>query len=153
METSFSFKAAEVQLIYKSKVSPWERPKIESSRSAHDVIKNFINLDEQEHIERVYVMLLNKSNKVLGISKVSDGGVSGCLVDPKVVFQYALKANASGLILWHNHPSGNLTASEADKALTKKLQDAGKTLDISFLDHIIIDSFGGYLSLADEGII
>ena len=102
--------------------------------------------------EEFKVLLLNRSNKVLGIYPMSKGGVSGTIVDSKLVFSVALKCNASSIIIAHNHPSGNLTPSEADKSLTKKLKEAGKFLDIQLLDHLIITK-DGYYSFVDEGIM
>jgi DNA repair protein RadC len=97
-------------------------------------------------------MLLNRSNRVLGISCISKGGISGTVVDVKIILQTALKANASGLIISHNHPSGNLTASSEDIKITVKLKNACKLLDLSLLDHLIITD-EGYLSFADEGML
>jgi DNA repair protein RadC len=97
-------------------------------------------------------MLLNRSNRVLGISCISKGGISGTVVDLKIILQTALKANASGLIVSHNHPSGNLTASREDVKVTEKLKSACQLLDLSLLDHLII-SEEGYFSFADEGIL
>lgn len=83
-------------------------------------------------------MLLNRMNKVLGIYLISVGGFAGTVCDPKVVFQAALKTNASSIILAHNHPSGNLKPSDADLQLTEKLKKGGKLLDIAVLDHLIL---------------
>ena len=94
-------------------------------------------------------MLLNRANKILGIFTVSTGGVAGTVADPKVTFATALKGNASSIILAYNHPSGNLKPSEADRQLTNKLSQAGKLLDISVLDHLIITA-EEYFSFADE---
>jgi len=105
-----------------------------------------------ENKECFYVLLLNRSNKVLGYLLVSIGGVAGTVVDPKIVFQAALKANASSVILAHNHHSGNEKPSEADLQLTKKLKEAGQLLEISVLDHLILLSTGCF-SFADEGLI
>ena len=96
--------------------------------------------------------LPNRANNVLGSFLVGIGGISGVVVDPKLVFQAALKANASGIILAHNHPSGNRTPSQADIDLTKKVKAAGNFLEIALLDHLIILP-EGYYSLADEGHI
>jgi len=96
------------------------------------------------------VLLLNRANRVLGFVKISEGGVSGTVVDPKKIFQIALKANASGIILAHNHPSGNTTPSASDESITAKIVAAGKFLEISVLDHLIITS-EQYFSFSDEG--
>jgi DNA repair protein RadC len=95
---------------------------------------------------------LSRANRIIGHSHISTGGLSGTVVDPKKIFQNALKANAAGLILAHNHPSGQLQPSEADKNLTKKLVAAGKFLEIAILDHLIL-STEGYFSFADHGMI
>ncbi|MBL4585589.1 MAG: JAB domain-containing protein, partial [Flavobacteriales bacterium] len=86
-----------------------------------------------------------------GKENISKGGVSGTVVDPKVVFKLAVQYPASGIVLAHNHPSGNLKPSQADIELTKKLKQAGKALDIPVLDHLIIGE-GEYFSFADEGV-
>lgn len=97
-------------------------------------------------------MLLNRAIKVLGLFEVSTGGVSGTVADPKIIFTAALKDGASGIIVAHNHPSGNLTASQSDIDLTRKLKEAGKFLEIQLLDHVIVTT-EGYFSFADEGLI
>jgi DNA repair protein RadC len=98
------------------------------------------------------VLLLNRNNQVLGVYSLSKGGVSGTFVDAKLVFSVALKCNASSIIIAHNHPSENLTPSEADKSLTKKLKRAGKYLDINLIDHVIL-SKDDYYSFIDNGLI
>ncbi|MBT2561581.1 JAB domain-containing protein [Pedobacter sp. ISL-68] len=102
-----------------------------------------------ELLEEFKVILLNTSNRVLGIVDISVGEVQGTLADPKIIFSVALKTNSSKLILAHNHPSGNLNPSDADKRLTKKLIDGGKLLDIEVCDHLIIHE-NSYFSMADE---
>jgi len=97
-------------------------------------------------------MLLNRCNRVLGYYEVSKGGISGTVVDVRLILQAALKANASSIILAHNHPSGNLETSTADNQITQKIKKACTFLDISLLDHLILTNFS-YLSMADEGII
>jgi DNA repair protein RadC len=98
------------------------------------------------------LILLNRNNATLGWYKVSQGGISGTICDPKIIFTVALQTGASSIILAHNHPSGNLTPSQSDINLTKKIKEAGKILDISVLDHLIVSS-NGYKSLADDGYI
>lgn len=97
-------------------------------------------------------MILNRAQKVLGICEISQGGSSGTVADPKIIFALALKANASGIIVSHNHPSGNLRPSQADIDLTKKLKEGGKFLELQLLDHVIVTS-EGYYSFADEGLV
>ena len=102
--------------------------------------------------EQFVVILLNRANQVIRTISISDGGFSGTVVDPKKVFKMALEANASAIILGHNHPSGQVTPSEADIALTRKMKDAGSILDLPVLDHLIIGD-EKYYSFADEGRI
>ena len=147
------FQVCEVELIYKSKVKPSERPKISCAADTMEVIKSSLDLDDMQHIERFYLMLLNRANKVLGIVKISDGGISSCIVDVKLIFQAALKGNASNIIIFHNHPSGNLRPSQADTNITKKIKDAGKLLDVELIDSMIIDCEGNYFSFANDGIL
>ena len=98
-------------------------------------------------------MLMTRSNKVLGIASISKGGISGTLTDVRIILQYAIKANASGIIICHNHPSGNVQPSESDMKITQKIKDSGILMDIQLLDHLIIIPEGLYYSMADEGII
>lgn len=102
--------------------------------------------------EEFNILLLNRANHVLGWFNVSIGGVASTVVDPKVIFSVALKCNASGIILSHNHPSGNLNPSDADLNLTKKLNSGGKLLEINILDHLILTT-DRYYSFADEGML
>lgn len=102
--------------------------------------------------EEFWILLLDRSNKVLARRRISQGGVSGTVVDAKQVFQVALEYLASGIVLCHNHPSGNLQPSQADIDLTEKLKQAAVFLDISVLDHLIIAETG-YFSFADEGFL
>lgn len=114
------------------------------------MLKEVFNPDKIEHVEECVLLCLNRQNKVLGWAKISTGGISGTVVDSKVIFQIALNTNSSGIILAHNHPSGNLKASSEDIRTTKKIKEAGDVLEITLLDHIIITS-ESYVSLADEG--
>jgi len=103
-------------------------------------------------IEEFKILLLNRANRVIGCYDVSTGGICGTIVDPRVIYAAALKSCAVGIILAHNHPSGNLTPSEADLQLTRKLRDGGMLLDIAILDHIILTG-EAYLSFTDEGYL
>jgi DNA repair protein RadC len=106
-------------------------------------------LEDLPH-EAFWILLLNRANRVIGRECISTGGVSGTVVDAKIVFRKALEYQASSLILGHNHPSGNLAPSTADRQLTAKLIQAGKHLDIAVLDHLIVTN-SSYYSFADEG--
>jgi len=146
------YQVAEIQLTYKSNVKPSLRPKISGSREAFSILKESWDENKIEFVEQFKVMLTNRANKVLGIVEVSTGGITGTVADPKVIFAAAVKAAACGIIVAHNHPSGNLTASQADIDLTKRLRDGGRLLEIQLLDHLIMTS-EGYFSFADEGIL
>ena len=146
------YQVAEIQLSYKSNVRPSLRPKITGSKDAYDVLLENWDDSKIELVEQFKVMLMNRANKVLGILELSTGGISGTVADPKIIFAAALKGGASGLIVAHNHPSGNLTASQSDIDLTRKLKEAGKFLEIQLLDHVIVTT-EGYFSFADEGLI
>ena len=143
---------AEVQLIYKSKVKPSERPQIRSSKDCYEILKQTWDEDKIEFVEQFKVMLLNKAQRVLGIYEMSTGGVAGTVADTRLVFIAALKANACGVILSHNHPSGNLIPSRADEELTRKMKQAGLLIEIPVLDHIIMTS-ESYFSFADQGLL
>ncbi|RZK76251.1 MAG: DNA repair protein [Pedobacter sp.] len=152
VQNQTSFKVAEVEVSYKSNYNITERPQINSSQDAYKILLQHWRLGSIEYLEEFKVMLLNRNNRVLGIVDISVGGVSGTLADPKIIFAVALKTNSSKLILSHNHPSGNLTPSEADKRLTQKLKEGGKLLDIEVCDHIIVTNHS-YFSFADECVI
>lgn len=125
-----------------------ELKKISSSKAVFDIIQPLIG--ELPH-EEFWVLFLNNSNKVIHKSQLSKGGIAGTVVDVRLIFKMALEQNATSLILTHNHPSGKLEASNADKEITQKLKLAGEQLEIRVLDHIIITE-KGYLSFQDEGI-
>ncbi len=146
------FQVAEILLSYKSIVLPSLRPKITSSRDVYKILTENWDQNKIEFVEQFKVLLLNRANKVLGIFEVSSGGVSGTVADPKLIFAAAIKGNASGIILSHNHPSGNLQPSQSDIDLTRKIKEGGKVLEVQLLDHIIITS-ESYYSFADEGLI
>ena len=125
-----------------------ELQKITSSKAVFEIMQPIIG--ELPH-EEFWVLYLNNSNKVIYKSQLSKGGITGTVVDIRLIFKTALEQGAIFIILTHNHPSGKLQASDADKDITKKLKVAGEQLDIKVLDHIIITEIG-YLSFQDEGI-
>lgn len=125
-----------------------ELKKITSSKAVFEIMQPLIG--ELPH-EEFWVLYLNNSNKVMYKFQLSKGGITGTIVDIRLIFKTALEQNAVGLILCHNHPSGKTTPSEADKNITQKLKLAGEQLDIKVLDHIIITE-KSYLSFRDEGI-
>lgn len=122
--------------------------KITSSKAVFEIMQPIIG--ELPH-EEFWVLYLNNSNKVVYKSQLSKGGITGTVVDVRLIFKIALEQNATSIILTHNHPSGKLMASDADKEVTKKLKLAGDQLDVKVLDHIIITE-KSYLSFQDEGI-
>ncbi|WP_027138471.1 RadC family protein [Gaetbulibacter saemankumensis] len=126
-----------------------ERKKITSSVSVFEVMQPLIG--ELQH-EEFWIIYLNNSNKVIQKDQLSKGGITGTLVDVRLVLKTALSVVATGLILVHNHPSGALKPSEADKQITQKLKLASESLDIKVLDHLIITE-NAYFSFADEGIL
>ncbi len=123
------------------------RKKIASSRDAFESLQPYL---ADMHYEQFIVMFLNRANHVLKISRISEGGFSGTVADPKKIFKMALDNNATAIIMAHNHPSGNITPSENDISLTKKITGGGKLLDINVLDHIIV-GIEKYYSFMDEG--
>ncbi len=143
---------AEVELTYKTKVKASERPKISDAKSAAALLRSLWSEDKIEFVEQFKLLLLNKANLVLGLIEISSGGVAGTVADPKLILVAAIKANVSGIILAHNHPSGNLKPSNADIHLTQKVAKAAELLDVKLMDHIII-SKESYCSFADEGLL
>ncbi len=151
-QTSLPFvKLQEIEILYRNKLKQSELPKVTSSGDAYEYFRSIWS-PQIDRLEEFVILCLNRANKVLGWSKVSQGGLSGTVADPKVIFQVALKANASSIILCHNHPSGNKIPSTNDIELTKKLKSAGGFLDLNVLDHLIITS-DGYYSFADECVL
>lgn len=142
--------ASEVEIIYRSKIPASKRIQIRHSVDAFKVFWEHWDKETIEHHEEFKIMLLNNKNMVLGIADISKGGITSTIIDPRIVFQYALKAHATAIILGHCHPSSNPTPSEADVAITKKLAEAGIMLDIQILDHIILCGDNSYYSLMDE---
>lgn len=145
------FKSAlpEIHLKYSSGVQ--RKVKITSSRSAYDIFKILYESDIIEYIECSYALFLNRASNTIGWMQLSRGGMCSTIIDPKILFAVALKCGASGIIVSHNHPSGNLKPSEDDRRLTRKLREAGKLLDIEVLDHLIV-SVDSFYSFVDEGM-
>lgn len=126
-----------------------QRKSITSSRDAFDIL--YANVADCIY-EEFWILLLNHANRKMSVEQISEGGQAGTVVDPKRIFKLALEQNAAGIILCHNHPSGNLNPSQADKDLTDKIVKAGKFLDVKVLDHLIIAD-EDYFSFADQGLI
>lgn len=134
-----------------AKVCDFDKIKITSSRDAYTYIRNFY-ADDIHIFESVFILLMNRGNETIGFAKISQGGISGTVVDIRIIMKYAIDSLASGVIMAHNHPSGQLNASPQDISITKKLREGLTWMDISLLDSMIItDQY--YTSLADEGVI
>ncbi|MDL2212921.1 JAB domain-containing protein [Bacteroides sp. OttesenSCG-928-D19] len=144
------FKVSEVKLSYKTKLKASERPKVLDSRTSYNLLMNCYDSETIELKESFKLLLLNRANKVLGVMNVSEGGITGTIVDIKIVLQAAILANASGLIISHNHPSGNLSTSAQDDFITKRIKKACEIMDIELLDHVIVTPDNGYYSYADN---
>ena len=146
-------KLPQIELTFKYKGTlKSELKQIKSSHDTYEILKLLFNADTFDWKEEMILLCLNQANKLIGYYKVSSGGVTGSICDPKVVFTIALNCGASALILAHNHPSGNLTPSSADKDITEKIKQGGKLLDIRLLDHIIVTE-ENYFSFADDCLI
>lgn len=125
------------------------KPKVSSSRDAFNIISPYL-LDLSH--EEFWILCLNRANQLIRVENISSGGLSGTVADPKVIFKKALENNSSGIILVHNHPSGNLKPSQADMKITQQLKEAGVVLEIPILDHLIFTD-KDYFSFADEGVL
>jgi len=125
------------------------KDKISKSTDAFEI---FHSLMGDLPYEEFWLLLLNRANRVVKKVKISEGGISGTVVDPKKIFQICLEQHATSIILGHNHPSGTVTPSEADNKITKKIKDCGLLLDVAVLDHIIVGD-DRYYSFADEGVL
>ncbi len=123
--------------------------KITGSKDAADYFSPL--LEDLSH-EEFWVMLLNRGNKIIDTFMISQGGISGTVIDVRIILKPAIEKLASAIILCHNHPSGTMQASDADKKITRKIKTAAETMDIAVLDHIII-GHNNYLSFADEGML
>lgn len=126
--------------------------KVISSTSASQILREAYDKEslDLDYTESFFILMLNRANETIGYAKISEGGISGTVADGKVIFSTALQTCSSGIILCHNHPSGQLKPSDADISLTRKLVEFGKMIDLPILDHIILTE-NGYYSFADEG--
>lgn len=139
----------QVKVTWDKSVKKSEIVQITSSQSAVDLLREIFSKDTFGWTEEMILLCMNRANKPIAYYKVSSGGVSGTICDPKVVFTLALGTTSSAIILAHNHPSGNTTPSKADEDLTTKIKKGGELLDIKLLDHIILTD-DGYYSFADN---
>ena len=145
---NLTMKVSEIKVSYSNR-NPVQ-VKVTTSKIIYDLIIKQWDLDIIEYQEEVKIILLNRSNIVLGIYEMSKGGITGSVVDIRIILGVALKCGASSIIMVHNHPSGKLVPSESDKSITNRLKQACELIDINLLDHLII-SLDGYYSFSDSG--
>jgi DNA repair protein RadC len=143
-------RVAEIKVSYRPATAT--RPIIVTSEEAYQELVPFFPTSTIALQERFVAMYLNRGNKVLGVYQLSQGGVAGTVVDVRLLLSVALKTVASGILLCHNHPSGNPTPSDADLELTRKVSEACRLFDIRLIDHLIITQ-GTYLSFADKALL
>ncbi|GAA4906099.1 JAB domain-containing protein [Mucilaginibacter defluvii] len=143
---------SEIQLVYRTKVKATDRLQVSTSNDAYQALLSVWDMDTIEFVEHFKILLLNNAGRVLGYYHLSSGSTQGCLVDPKLVFTAALKANAPRIILAHNHPSGSIKPSNGDKTVTQRLKEGGHLLDIQIDDHLIVTPTA-FFSFADEGLL
>lgn len=146
------YQAAELELVYKTKVKPSQRPQVSSSVDIFKLFRRSWKDEKIEMVEEFKVAYLNRANRVLGVMEVATGGITGCVADPRIILAGAVKINAVNIVLVHNHPSGSLKPSRADEQLTAKIKEAAKFLDMVVMDHLIITD-EEYYSFADEGLM
>jgi DNA repair protein RadC len=126
--------------------------KVTNSKDSYDFLKKVFDKNTIQLQESFVVLYLNRANQILGYYKHSVGGIAGTVADPRIIFATGVASASSGIILSHNHPSGNLNPSQADIELTRKIKEGGKLLEIQLLDHVIVTR-ASYYSFADEGLI
>ncbi|RPD51421.1 JAB domain-containing protein [Paracnuella aquatica] len=144
---------AEITVAYKPKRSPKDAPQVSSSADAAQHLYEGFNQDLMSLQEQFVVAYLNRGNRIIGLFRASQGGITGTVADPRLILATGLKVAAVAIILAHNHPSGTLRPSAADEELTRKISSAAKFMDIKVLDHLILDAEGSYYSFADEGLL
>lgn len=144
-------KPPKVKIVYNKILKPHERIKVGTSREAYNVFKEIWS-NQIDTREEMIILLLDRSNSVLGYDFLSMGGITGTVADIRLLFSVALNSLATSIIMCHNHPSGNLTPSTADIELTRRVRDTGKIMDIALLDHLIINN-DSYCSMQDDGYL
>ncbi|MDH6358963.1 JAB domain-containing protein [Parabacteroides sp. PF5-9] len=143
----------QIKLVYSLSKTILERPTLSHSKNVYDfLIEHAFDSETIGLKESFKAVFVSINNKVLGIYPLAEGGCSHCPIDTKLIMSAAILSNAQGIILAHNHPSGNITPSSLDKAITEKIKQASNLLDIRLLDHIIVTPFD-YYSFSDNGII
>ena len=142
-------KINEVEIVYKRKNSA--KPKFNDSNQVYKILCPFFE-NVIDHHESFKILLCDNNNRILGVYHLSEGGLTGTVVDIRIVAQSIILSNAKSIILAHNHPSGNILPSEQDKSVTNKIKNMCNLLEVRLLDHIVLTS-EGYFSFADEGIL
>lgn len=141
----------EVEIVY-TKQTPFKKLFLKSSYDSYLLLLNLYDMRKIDYKEFFWVILLNRQSQVISYSQIGVGSSVGVVVNTMEIFQLAIKSNATGIILSHNHPSGSLKISGADEQLTKKIAEGCKIFDITLIDHLIVTS-EGYCSFADEGML
>ena len=144
------YKSDMPEITLKYKTGNYKKTKISTSLDAFQVLLELYEDDTVDYKETAYALFLNKANNTIGWMKISEGGTSATIIDQKIIFATALKCNASSIILSHNHPSGQLRASDEDRKMTERIVSIGCILGIEVLDHVIVCR-SGYYSMNDEG--
>lgn len=142
---------AEIEVSYTPNIKPSARPKVTGQDDAYKLFMETWDKTKIELVEQFKIMLLNNANRVLGICTLTNGNGRGTIIDAKQVFSVALKANATRIILAHNHPSGGLIPSKNDHVITKKIEVVGHFLDLKVIDHLVVTE-EGYYSFSLEGV-
>ena len=145
-----TYKSDMPEITLKYKTGNYKKTKISTSLDAFQVLLQLYDDDTVDYKETAYALFLNKANNTIGWMKISEGGTSATIIDQKIIFATALKCNASSIILSHNHPSGQLRASDEDRKMTERMVSIGIILGIEVLDHVIVCR-SGYYSMSDEG--
>jgi DNA repair protein RadC len=149
MNNNQLLKLRELSIGYSPKETPL--PQIRNSSDAYRLLKELFEPNSLGLNEQFVVLYMNRANRVIGGLKAFKGGISGTVVDHRIIFATALKVLASGIVIAHNHPSGNLDASEEDLRLTKRIKEAGELLDVQLIDHLILGIDDDYSSFAEKG--
>jgi DNA repair protein RadC len=146
------FKSPLPELTLRYRPTSQKKVKVSTSKEAFFILRPLYDDNTLDYLESSVVVFLNRANNTIGWMKLSQGGMSGTVIDGKIIFAAALNCGASGIILSHNHPSGELKPSECDLKLTRQLAEVAKFIDLSLLDHLIITK-QNYFSFADEGLL
>jgi len=140
---------SEIEISYKPAIG--SKPEVTSSSDAYLILKEHYPENQIALKEYFVVMYLNQANRVIGVQRLSIGGLTSAVADVRLLFGTALKILATGIVISHNHPSGNTRPSLQDRKLTIQVKEAGKLFDIKLLDHLILTPNDEYISMADNG--